>query len=294
MARRRRPRVPERSRPGAREALTTGSTDAASVLPRLDRADLDIVVEDDFDAGELRRDLWLPWYLPQWSSRAATAARYEVRDGELHLRIDRDQTPWSVEFDGWTRVSSLQTAVSSGPIGSSVGQLHFRDGLEVREAQPTTRLITPFRQLVEARVRTTADAANMAALWMIGLEEEPAESAEICVAEIFGRDVSDRETRVGMGLHPFGDPSLHDDFSKVRVPIDAREFHVYTADWTAERVAFYVDDVLVKVSRRPPSYPLQVMLGIYEFADGPEPPSPPESYPKELVVDWFRVLSRRR
>ena len=33
---------------------------------------------------------------------------------------------------------------------------------------------------------------------------------------------------------------------------------------------------------------MQVMLGIYEFADGREPASPPGAYPKELVVDWFR------
>ena len=58
------------------------------------------------------------------------------------------------------------------------------------------------------------------------------------------------------------------------VAIDARESHTYSVRWTARDVAFYVDDRLVKVVRQSPAYPMQFMLDIYEFADGPEPPSP--------------------
>ena len=261
--------------------------------PTLDRSSFDLDVEDDFASPDLRPDLWLPYYLPQWSSREAAAARYTIRDSALHLRIDADQRPWAPDADGWTRVSSLQTGVSSGSVGSSLGQHRFRDGLVVREEQPATLLCAPATGLIEARLRTTDDAATMAALWLIGIEDEPARSAEICVAEIFGRGVAGDHTMVGMGLHPFGDRAVVDDFRTERLAIDAREFHVYSADWTEDRVAFYVDDRVVGVSRQPPRYPMQVMLGIYEFADGPEPPSPPESYPKELVVDWFRVWRRR-
>jgi hypothetical protein len=37
-----------------------------------------------------------------------------------------------------------------------------------------------------------------------------------------------------------------------------------------------------------PSYSMQFMLGIYEFADGPALRSPADRYPKEFVIDWFR------
>jgi hypothetical protein len=38
------------------------------------------VFEDNFDAAELDRNVWLPHYLPVWSSRAETAAmRSEIR-----------------------------------------------------------------------------------------------------------------------------------------------------------------------------------------------------------------------
>jgi hypothetical protein len=68
-----------------------------------------------------------------------------------------------------------------------------------------------------------------------------------------------------MGVHPFGDPSLVDDFSREAVPIDAREFHVYAAEWTPNGVAFFVDGELVKTVPQSPAYPMQLMLGIYDF-----------------------------
>jgi hypothetical protein len=42
---------------------------------------------DDFDAEGLDTGVWIPHYLPQWSSRARSAATYEVADSELRLTI---------------------------------------------------------------------------------------------------------------------------------------------------------------------------------------------------------------
>jgi hypothetical protein len=33
---------------------------------------------------------------------------------------------------------------------------------------------------------------------------------------------------------------------------------------------------------------MQFMLGLYEFADGPEPASPADRYPKQFLVEAFR------
>lgn len=46
---------------------------------------------DDVDSATLDRTVWVPHHLPEWSSRAATAATYEVRDGALHPTIPPDQ-----------------------------------------------------------------------------------------------------------------------------------------------------------------------------------------------------------
>jgi hypothetical protein len=244
--------------------------------------------EDTFDGDALDPTKWLPHYLPHWSSREAAAARYTVGRGQLRLRIDRDQRPWCPEFDGEIRVSSIQTGQFSGPVGSAIGQQRFNPEAVVREGQDNVRLYTPQYGLFELRARAIDDPRCMVALWMIGYEDEPHRSAEICICEIFGRTVEQSRAAVGMGLHPFGDPTITDEFSAEPVDIDVRDFHVYAAEWTADRVRFYVDQQLVKTVEQSPSYPMQFMLGIYEFPDEATAGKDLLPYPKEFVVDYFR------
>ena len=40
---------------------------------------------EEFDGSALDTSVWLPHYLPAWSSRAQTAATYDVRDSCLVL-----------------------------------------------------------------------------------------------------------------------------------------------------------------------------------------------------------------
>jgi glycosyl hydrolase family 16 len=260
--------------------------------PLLDRSGYVLEREDQFVGPDLDRTLWFPHYLPQWSSRQASAARYSIEGGRLRLLIEADQQPWCPEFNGWLRVSSLQTGVFAGPVGSTAGQHHFRDGLVVREEQSNLALYTPRYGLFEVRARALDDPSNMVALWMIGFEDDPAHSAEICIFEIFGRDVAADSVKVGMGVHPFGDPTIVDAFSAEAIEIDAREVHAYAVEWTPEHVGFYVDDRLVKIVGQSPSYPMQFMLNIYEFADGPELPSETGRYPKVFEIAAFRGYRR--
>ena len=59
---------------------------------------------------------------------------------------------------------------------------------------------------------------------MVGIEDEPQRSAEVCVFEVFGDALEVRDGRptaaVGMGVHPFRDPAIADDFAAER---DVRE-----------------------------------------------------------------------
>lgn len=258
---------------------------------RLDRSGYRLVLEDDFDDGVLDPAVWLPFHLPHWSSRAAAAARYVVGGGGLRLRVDADQGPWCPEFDGELRVSSLQTGVFSGPVGDPVGQHRFNARAVVRHEEPLTVLLAPRYGLFEMRARAVADPECMVAWWMIGVEDAPERSGEICIFEIFGREVAPDHALIGMGVHPFGDPHLIDDFAKVRVDMDVCQVHEYAAEWTPERVRFYVDEHLVRTVEQSPAYPMQFMLGLYEFRDQPVPPGG-RAYPKEFVVERFRVLTR--
>ena len=247
-------------------------------MTRPDRSDY----EEEFD-GTLESS-WLPYYLPHWSSREASAAR--VSFDPLELRIDDDQAPWSPEYNGDLRVSNLQTGVFSGELGSSIGQHRFRDDLVVREHQQPERLYTPQYGLVDARVRASPDPDTMVALWLIGFESEPQESGELCVFEIFGRELDGDHGIVGLGIHPFADPTLHDDFVKLEIDGDLTEWHTYSAEWSPGLSRFFIDDELVHETAQAPAYPLQLMLNIYEFDHG-------GPHPKRFPVAELRGYGRR-
>jgi hypothetical protein len=252
------------------------------------RAGYELEFEDMFDGDALGERRWLPHYLPQWSTRERAAARYRVGGGCLRLLIEADQEPWCPELDGEVRVSSLQTGLYAGPLGSTIGQHRFHPGAVVTEEQQNVRLYTPRYGLIELRAKAIDDPRNMVAVWMIGYEDEPAHSAEICVCEIFGRDVGPDHAAVGMGVHPFGDPDIVDDFSAETLPIDARDFHVYAAAWTPDSVSFFVDGERIRTVDQSPGYPMQLMLGIYEFPSDSGASGGAPAYPKEFIVDYVR------
>src|SRR3954452_13579544 len=109
--------------------------------------------EDHFDGGALDTAVWVPSYLPMWSSRAASAATYELRDSELRLSIPPGQGLWCPDEHPPLRVSGIQSGVWSGAVGSTRGQQPFREGLVVREFQPEQRGLTPLHGRIEVRAR---------------------------------------------------------------------------------------------------------------------------------------------
>jgi hypothetical protein len=226
------------------------------------------VVSEEFDGSELDRTRWLPFYLPQWAGRDRSRARYRLTGRQLELFIADDQPVWCPAAVPGMRVSSVQTGCFSGPTGSTVGQHRTDERMTVVEAQPTERLLTPLYGAIEMRARWRPHRGHMVALWMIGFEDRPERSAEICICEIFGAEAAPDRASVGVGLHPFGDPAIVDDFEKVAVSIDVSELHDYAAVWTATDVTFFVDGEVIKRSEQAPQYPMQLMLNIYDFGTG--------------------------
>lgn len=243
---------------------------------------------DDFDGEDLDRAVWIPHYLPQWSSRAESAATYAVAGSELTLSIPPEQGRWCPDqHEEPLRVSGIQSGVFSGDVGSTVGQQPFRDGLVVREAQPAQWGWTPHYGMLEVRARMDLTARSMASVWMVGVEDEPQRSGEICVFEVFGEAIDAGGPAVGMGVHPFRDPALRDDFAAPRLPIDVKEFHVYAADWRPGRVDFFVDGEHVRTVEQAPDYPMQMMIGVFDFPAKPSAARHADHAPR-LVLDYVR------
>lgn len=246
--------------------------------------------DEDFRGEVIDTQRWVPYYLPHWSSRERTAARHGQHEGRWALHVEAEQPPWCPEWDGDLRASVIQTGLYAGPLGSDRGQLHFRDDLVVREEQENRRTYTPYQGYVELRAKAVADPGVMVALWMMGVEERPEECGEICIAEIFGADMTENSAKVGMGIHPFADPTLREEFSADEYPIDATELHTYAAYWTSDGVDFLLDGEVVKRTAQSPLYAMQLMLGIYEFP-GRLDPARAAPYPKPFVVNRVRGFS---
>jgi hypothetical protein len=241
-------------------------------------------IDERFTAATLDPDVWFPWYLPHWSSRAGSAATWALTGEGLVLRIPEDQPPWCPQqHEEPLRVSCIQTGSFSGPVGSAVGQQPFRDGLVVREEQPAFWGYTPdFREPghVEVRMRATITERSMFAFWLSGIEDRPERSGEVCVAEVFGDAVRDGHAEVGMGVHRFRDPALVEQFAPEPLALDVAELHTYGVDWEPGSLAFTVDGHVVRRLDQTPDYPLQLMIGVFDFparaaeaaaGDGPVP-----------------------
>jgi hypothetical protein len=187
---------------------------------RLDRSEHDLVFAEEFTGAELDAGKWVDHYLPHWTTPERSAARYDLRPGTLRLRIDADQPAWRPE-DGELRVSSIQTASFSGPVGSSRGTHRHRPDLRVRTATPTRRLYAPSGGLVEARLRATPDPTCMLAVWLVGVEEiSPDQSGEVCIAELYGRAVGPGGSTVRSGIKAHHDPRLTTDMADLALDVE--------------------------------------------------------------------------
>ncbi len=223
-------------------------------------------LDERFSGDALDGEVWFPYYLPHWSSRARSAATVSVRGGELRLSIPADQALWCEDVhDEPLRVSCVQSGSFAGPLGGTVGQQPFREGLLVREEQPTMWGYTPLYGQIEVRMRGTVTGRSMFAFWMSGIEDRPERSGEICVAEVFGDAVRDGSADVGMGLHRFRDPALEEAFSADPLGIDVAEFHTYGVDWRPGSLTFTVDGAVVRRLDQAPDYPMQLMIGVFDF-----------------------------
>lgn len=188
------------------------------------------------------------------------------------------------------RVSNIQTGTYSGTSGSHIGQHRYRSDLIVKTPQPSRRLYTPSSGLVEATLRATPDPTCMLAFWLIGFEERPEWSAEICVAELYGNAIGRSTSRVRIGVKAHHDGRLHTDMEEVSLSMDASDWHLYAAEWDQAAVRFYVDDRLIRTVHQSIDYPLQLMVDLFEFPQTEH--RDPASYPKFGHVEAVRGYRR--
>lgn len=244
---------------------------------------------DEFTETALDTTNWFPYYLPQWSSRARSATNYMLKPDILVLKIDEDQKPWCPEFNGEVKVSSLQTGVYSGELNSSFGQHQIAPECRVREVQEMQRLYTPKYGYFEIRAKAVKSNNNVCAFWMIGFEDTPSKSSEICIMEIKGQHIQDGQSINGYGIRAFADSEMKYEFFEEAFDFDASNFHIYAADWTPRGIDFFIDNKHIRSIDQSPTYEMQLMLNIYEVPTALASGRSEIAYPKTFEIDYVRA-----
>ena len=149
---------------------------------------------DDFEDSQLDTEVWVPHYLPMWSSRAESAAVYSVAGSELRLSIPSDQGLWCPGEHDPLRVSGIQSGVFSGEVGSTIGQQPFREGVVVRDEHPPWGWGSPQGLVVEAGAGRDGSPPRWRAGGWTGGEERPPRSRESLSRGIRGTRAGARET----------------------------------------------------------------------------------------------------
>ena len=237
---------------------------------------------DDFSTG-LDGEKWIAHYLPQWTVPERSAARYEIVDAGLQLRIESDQLDWRTE-DAPLRVSNVQTAMFSGPLGSARGtHRHRSDGLEVRTETPLQVLFAPTSGRIDVTVAASTDDGCMLAAWLVGIEHlSELDAGEICIFEIDADAVS-TTTRARTGIKAHGDPRLETDMAEVVLPFDASGSHTWTVIWGDGETVIGCEGIVLRRIPQCPVYPVMLLIDLFEIG------TPSGAYPKTAVVSDVRA-----
>lgn len=235
---------------------------------------------EDFSGHTALAERWVDHYLPHWTTPERSRARYDLTPAGLRLRIDADQLDWRPE-DAPLRVSNLQTASFSGPVGSTRGtHRHRPDGLTVRTAHSTRLLWAPSAGQVDVTVTASTDDSCMLAAWLVGTEHlDEQDCGEICLFEIDADAVGESRTRARVGIKAHHDPRLTTDMTEVAVPAGRGQARTWSARWDRDGVVVACQGKVVFASRQRLEYPLQFMI---DLEIGPVEGA--QAYPKTALI----------
>jgi hypothetical protein len=87
-----------------------------------------------------------------------------------------------------------------------------------------------------------------------------------------------------VGVKQVHDPRLVHDFVAPRLDIDLADDHDYAVEWDASRAVFSVDGEQVHACPDPPTYPMQVMLAVFDFPASADDLN--SDHVPTLTIDW--------
>ncbi|MFS0489341.1 family 16 glycosylhydrolase [Leadbetterella byssophila] len=232
-----------------------------------------LVISDEFNVPSLNEQLWIPYYFRHRDRNAK--ALYTFRQGCLVLQLDSGR-----------RVSSIQTIERTN--------LHKLG----KDSIPTLVKFAQKYGYFEIRAKTQYGSGHNSAFWLVGVQNNSKQTAEI---DVFEQPGHLGEDLILFNLYGWGDSSLVSKKgkgnrwpNKLNLKKDlSKTFNVYGLEWTPKSLKLYFNNQLIKVIPKSPRYPMGVLLSLYERSDWLGPIDKSIPYPKEFIIDYFRVYEKK-
>ena len=184
----------------------------------------------------------------------------------------------------------------------------FTGGDGIRRDYTSARLKTQgrFTQTYgkfEARIRVPRGQGIWPAFWMLGQDISTAgwpACGEIDIMENIGREPAIVHGTIhGPGYS--GGAGIGAAFTAAGGGPFADDFHIFTIEWEAQAIRWYVDGVLFQTrtaadlpggSRWVFDHPFFLLLNVAVGGNWPGNPDAATAFPQEMAVDWVRVYRR--
>lgn len=149
---------------------------------------------------------------------------------------------------------------------------------------------------IEARMKLPTARGIWPAFWMLGNdfpETSWPQVGEIDIMENFGREANAVEGALHGPGYSGGNPIKR----RYQLPTGtfSDDFHTFAVEWTADRISWFVDDVLyqsVTINDVPGEWvfrkPFFMILNVAVGGGNPGPPNG-TTFPQVMLVDWVRV-----
>lgn len=228
----------------------------------------ELVFEDDFTQGRLDDSRWITRY---YAGERFLNDTYGVgEDVQLF-------TPDNITFNGSAVVLNFRKE-------SVVGK-YWDQKLGIRERKydySSAMLSTAasFRQQYgrfEAKVKVNRSAVT-SCFWMVGDTHIP--HVEVVKCQTDG---------VSLGRKYADKTKIQDDVQFVKKPELGNDYYIFTLEWTAERMVWMINDLVVKEEKENiPAVPMYIV-----FSLGAHEAPADKNLPVRMEIDWVRGYKRR-
>ncbi|HLO42398.1 MAG TPA: glycoside hydrolase family 16 protein [Phycisphaerales bacterium] len=223
-------------------------------------------------AQECPPDGWIPTWSDEFSGTTLDTTKWRAENAALVKNNEQQYYhPSMVTLaNGKMTIKSVNVPMGGRPYTSGLVETIDRFSqkfgrFEMRAKLPKTKGIWP-------------------AFWM--LPQEKKWPPEIDIMELLGH----QPYKVYMHHHWGTWPNVQSEGGFYIGPDFSQDFHTFRADWYADRIEYYVDDVMyVRHVSNIPAEPFYIIINTAVGGDWPGNPDGTTVFPQEFVVDWVRA-----